>query len=539
MYRLYAALTFLLFVILSLSWSQEAVPLNDPYKAALNRLRNEVNPEYEPWSPDYVIERCAEHLAMVNVEDRFRIRYFDLSTVNRLDHPSLLSALYYTLNSTHIVPSLSTPLPVPNTDNRLFFIDLGWYGHDAQVWENITQEDPYFREPVVRSGDGLNFLRNETQSAGPIVRADWFHYYVMDNTQFLGKNDIKADNAFYYQLVFGLKGGSKDFKAIKVQPKKDTGTGPKAGPADLNIKNKNLGNVVKFQTNVPQTAAEFEAFFRINFNDLKDFPIDVGAMVDTGKSEVSYSNRVLWRVRGNLGVYWRTFDVIKPNNAQDFVENPFPGDFDAGEHIFQDHLGRQFYMLTNGAGGRVEFGDPRAVSGLAANHPAVITPMGCIKCHTNGIRDFVNQHEVLRDNMVRLFAKGFERAIRSDQFFLNPRLHRLVSEDQVHFQEFILDVNGLKAEDNALQIEKARLRYAKAVSLQQGAFELGVTPRELADALGLGVGDLDNPQGTTKGRLGLLITKGEPVPRTFWEQGLYQEAALLVKLRQREQGKKK
>jgi hypothetical protein len=511
MARLYCSFAFLfLTVIATAQYPKPNNPKSNLLsKEVVTNLKKELNPEYENWSPQEVVTRCAEHIAMVNVLDRCRIRYFDISDTPRKLHPQVLSSLFFMVNATTVVPVIATPQPVPNSDNRIFWIDVGWYGMDPQVWENIAKDDPFFKEPIVPTQDPARlFLLNATQSNSPVIRARWFLYYTSDNSQFLVAGQNKADDAYYYQLVYGIK------PAVNEGPNKSSTAKPQ-----------------KFVSKAPNTAKEFEEFFKVDFKVLKDFPIDVGGMINNGKSGPSFNARVTWRVRSPVGVYWRTFDVLRTEGEGDFVQSPFPNKFDAGEHIFQDARGNQFYLLSNGAGQRIEVGDPLVVRASPIGHPAVITPMGCFACHNVGILSFQNDHEILRNNGIKLFGKDFERAGRFQQFFLDPRLDMKIEEDQKWFRQFISDCNGLNAEVSARQLEEVRLHYAMNVSAEQAAREVGCTEQELLDALGLGLGTLENPTSTASGRLGDLAVTKTAVPRHTWDVELYQQAALLVQKR--------
>lgn len=445
-------------------------PRPDP---ALIQLRLQLNPEFPEWSPGYVVERCAEHLAGVPVDDRPRIRYFDLSDTPRSLLPAAISSLLLGCNSASTAAAVAVPRPVPNTDNRIFWIDLAWYRWTPDIWEAVSAEDPYFREPLIPSSSvGLKYLRDQCGNA--VVRASWFVYYTYDTTQFLAKGAVQADNAFYYKLIYGDKGA-------------------------------------------PKTAAEFEKFWHVDFALLKDFPVDQGAVVDEGRSEVSYQNRTIWRVRTALGAYWRTFDVFRSVGDQDFVENPFPGVFDAGEHIFQDAKGAQFYFLTDGAGKRVEFGDPRVVHDDTSGNRVVLTAASCIHCHDNGIIPIRNELVELRKQGAKLKSYGKERQQREDQFY-HGNLNKLIAEDQAAYTEFVRTCNGLTPQESTTAFGRFRSWYASPVSLAQAAREVGASVEELTQALVPG----------TKGRLGRMILDGEPIPRSTWERGGYQEAFLLL-----------
>jgi hypothetical protein len=493
----------------------------------LTQLRLQLNPEFPNWSPEYVVERCAEHLATLNESERINIRYFDMSDVPRAVLPAAVSSLLFGCNSASTAPITTPPQPVPHTDNRIFWIDLGWYRWAPEVWENISLEDPYFREPLIAStATGWNYLRDQTK-ANAVIRGSWFMYYTYDTTQFLGRGATQADQAFYYQLIYGLTEREIEIDAqVTVNVKKQQTVQVRDRynrlinqVQEVDVPQVQVQKVKKLITvaNAPQTAKEFEQFWKVDFELLKDWPIDQGAIVDEGRSAVAYQNRVLWRIRTAMGVYYRTFDVFRSVGDQDFVEGLFPKIYDAGEHIVQDAKGAQFYLLTDGAGKRVEFADPRLVHDSVSGNRVLLTAASCIHCHDVGILPVRNEAVILRDNGVELKANTFERAERIKQFFLG-NLQRLVEIDQNEYTEFIRTCNGLTPTENTAQFSRFRSWYFQPVTLIQAAREIGCEPLELADALATG----------TKGRLGRLALDGTPIPRPIWERGGYQEAFLLL-----------
>lgn len=458
---------------------------------ALVRLRARVNPEFPSWSPAQVLTRCAEHLATVSEYDRPRIRYFDMTDAPGGYLPSVTGATLFGCNSAARSPMTAQPRAVPNTDQRIFWIDLAWYNWTPEAWEAISGEDPYFREPIIPSNSvALVYLKAQTR-ANAVVRAGWWLWYTFDSSEFLDAGQLRNENSFYDKLVYSDVEFVRDGKKVR-------GVGPK-------------------------TAAEFEQAWFVDFTRLKDFPTDRGAMVDTGFSRVAYNNRILWRVRGSAGTYWRTFDVQRTAGDQDFVETPFPKKFDAGEHIFQDERGAQFYLLSDGNGAALDFANPFIVKGDPASSPhndVLVTSRSCIHCHDSGILSFRNEHPRLRDAGVELKALGLSRAQRFEQFFLqDAKLQRLVRQDQDNYAEFVRDCNGLTTQENLQGFIRARSWYGQPVGLQQAARELGCVPQELADALG---------HLATKGRLGQLALTGQPIPRATWERGGYAEAGLLL-----------
>lgn len=466
-----------------------AVPAVRGADVPLTGLQQRLNQEYDSWSPTRAVERAAEHLATVPEKYRSQTRYFDLSDVPRKLLPAATASLHFWCNSMSSGRHVNRPQPVPNTDNRLYWIYLDWYKWTPKAWEEVALEDPYFREPIVPSNStGLYYLKATTVS-NPIIRGSWFVYYSSDTSLFLKPGEVRADNAFYYRLLYAQS---------KFTRKKD-------------------GKEIEVKGEPPENETEFQQHWKVDLNILKDFPIDKGAIVDEGASGVALQNRVLWRVRTPIGHYWKTFDVFATVGDQDFVETLFPKKVDAGEHIAVDDKGAQHYLLTNGEGQRTEFADPRAARDRTDQHRGiVVTAKSCAICHSEGIRPFQDDLTKLLESGVDLRTKDYA-AERIETFFLG-NLERLVKRDNEDYSDFVAACNGLDTETNATQFNQFRSWYELPITLDQASRELGSTPVELEAALSRG----------TKGRLGRLTTDRRPIPRVTWERGLFQEAGLLL-----------
>ena len=538
---LITGVTFAFAAALTLTSAQEsetATKKESKPDPAMARLRAKLNPEFPNWSPAYVFERCAEHLATINKYDRPRIRYFDLSGVPRAVIPIATASLFFGTNSAARTTVTYVPRAVPNTDNRIFWIDLCWFNWTAETWENISEEDPYFREPIIPSDSkALAFLKSET-NANPVLRWDWLCFYAYDNTQFLKLGETFNEKAFYYQLVYSNVVFTREvkekkevieeiteYKTVRKQVYDSRFNGYVIQEVQEPVKKQNKRveeKVVKKKVKGvgPANVKEFQDAWKVDFSVLKDFPIDQGVMINAGRSGVSYENRVMWRIRTAIGTYWRTFDVLRSVGDQDFVETPFPKGFDAGEHIIQDARGCQFYHLSDGKDMSVDFGDPRIVKDHVSGARVLLTASSCIHCHDNGIIGFKNEHRRLAEIGVKLKAVDYNRAERFAQFYLQDRkMQKYVGQDQTEYAEFVRDCNGLTTSENATQFGKFRAWYLKPVDLEQAAREIGCDKQELSDAIGY--------QGT-KGRLGALVLDNTPIPRQTWERGVFQEAALLL-----------
>lgn len=490
--------------------SQETVE-NDQ----LQKLKARLNPEVQPWSLEYVVERVAEHLATIHESKRPRIRYFDMSELPQARLPEATAALFFWVNSTSSDVLVSRPQPVPNSGNRLFWVDLRNLRWTATAWEAVAAEDPFFREPLIPSDSpALAYIRSVTGSSSIVLKSAWWCYYASDTSLFLKGNETKADNAFYYTLLY-----SENIGKVKRKVRKEISAKDKDGKTIRKTVEEEVEEEVRGA--VPQNVKEFERFWGINDKLLIRFPTDQGAVVDEADSIVSLHNRILRRRRTELGAYWQSYDVFRSVGEQDFIETlPRPPKIkhDASEHILQDGKGAQIYFLAAGDGARLEFGDPRVVRDTISGGPPIVrVGASCAACHVNGIIPMKNEAKTIKDSGLKLVPldEDFERSRRQ---FYDGDLDRLVTIDQGEYAVFIKAANGLLPQENASQFGQARAAYAAPLSLQQAARECGASVQEFSDAISLG----------TKGRLGRLLTDGRPVPRSSWDFGLFQEAYMLL-----------
>lgn len=533
---------------------------------ALDKLRQKVNPEFPAWSPEQVFERVAEHLAVFQQNlievggaatpeglEEARLYaalqasylvYFDLSDVPRSVLPQGNAALQFTANSASAAPFVYRLLPVPGSDNRLFYGNFQLLNWNTEVLDKIAEEDPYYREPLIPS-DSKALLYVKSVIGNRVFRADWFIYYTGDTAEFLKVGEVKADNAFYYQLLYAgnhvVREVEEDVqvkkkvtehvrKRFKYSNGQQTWWQDDLVPVEKEVVTTQRRKVSKkFFGKVPQDVKEFQQFWRVDtaLKDAGDFFADRGAIVDEGRSQVSYSNRILQRVRTSLGTYWRSFDVFRTAGDQDYLEElPVPLQdgkkfkFDAGEHIFQDAKGNQVYFLSNGTAqgeARVEFGDPRVVRDQMSGGQLIVkTWKSCVACHDQGIIPLENEVKSLLKDGVRLNLR-YDQVVQKQAFYLRE-INRLIAVDNAEYAEFVRECNGLLPQENARQYQRFRNWYWAPLTLAQAARECGAPPEELQDALSL----------SAKGRLGRMALTGATIPRTVWERGLYQEAFLLL-----------
>lgn len=517
---------------------------------------NPLNSELDPWSPAYTVEKVAEHLSAYQKDLVVRremkpeeakkeasyLRYFDCSDAPRRYLPAVTAGLLFWNNELSPAASVQRPRAT-DSSNRLFYVDLRWYCWTPEAWETVSNDEPYFREPLVPSDlPALQYMKSVIGNG--VLRASWFLYYTADTSQFLKAGELKADNAFYYTLLYSSSVFEREVEEeTKLGHYQEIATGrivyndtewsqaAKDPKRYRFVVTKVEKRKVKKRTVgvVPQNAAEFQQFWGIDpsIKDAGQFTVHRGAVIDEGKSGVSYQNRIIAFYQATRGLYMRTFDVFRTAGDQDFFETtPVPEqdlvNFDAGEHIFMDMKGGVYFMLSGGSKQkepRVEIGDPRLVKDQQSGGKVLlVTAKSCVACHDKGI--IAPQNEVTAFADVGGKLKGatpFERDRLKAFYFSN--LQRIVKNGQENFADFVKECNGLTMEENATQFQQARSWYASPVTLEQAAREVGaVDVKELQDAA----------QYTAKGRIGALILNNKPIPRQTWEFGGYSECFLLL-----------
>lgn len=445
-------------------------------------------PPFKPMPIETVMSLVAEDLAVQPDVLRFQSRYFDLSDMpaNMLE-PAINSLLFWT-NSVSSAGEIFPLTPVSRSDNRIFRVHIDQAAWTAEAWEKVAQLEPYYVDPITPSSAERKAYKDWSyirQTIGNgIIRGSWFIVHASDTSLFLKEGQVKADNAPYYTLLYAKSKFKRKGVDVVGQP--------------------------------PDNVDEFRQAWEVNLDVLNRHNVDRGGVVDENDSIVAFRNRVLWRVRTPIGVYWQTFDVFNSVGGKDFIENPFPKEWDANEYIVQHAKGLQFYLLTNGKGERIEFADPRIAKDTTDPHIQIVrNARSCVTCHSEGIRPIRNELEPLLNNGVELKAKaGFAEKARV--FYLND-LKKHIKRDQEDYSDGVLNCNGLTSEANTQQFQLMLKWYDAPITLEQAAFETGLPTEKFLEAISV----------TAKGRLGRLVTDKKPIPRNVWETGLFHEAAIL------------
>lgn len=458
--------------------------------------------EQETSNLDTELALVVSYLSRTNEEDRPYIKFLTFYGVPNYARENAILATSFWLHSlTGVTKDGSgnngyyAPLAISTKDkflpserlvtgsNTLYWIDIRDYNWTQEVFEKISQFDPYVRLPWI---DAKLYGQMRILGGNALISGPWFLAQTCDVT----KQDDRNIAPYYYELLYAHVG-------------------------------------------IPKNATEYRNIWGVDVKNLEKFGLVKGTIVD--KSIVSRHTRELASTRTILGYHWESSDYKTNDNQNDpleflSIERDENGiarhigvarKADAHEYITSNLLGLQVYFLTNDKEERVEFGDPTVVRDLQSltNDVRVKTARSCVVCHSVGINPPSNDLEKLIKSKVDLVAqKEFKRAI--EQYYLT-NINSRVFDDQNIFTRAVMQTNGLDPIENAKIFQQIVNWYDADISIEQAALECGVSVQEFKHFVG----------ASTSLRL-VALTEGQKIPRSIWENpigGGFAQAMLLIK----------
>jgi len=402
--------------------------------------RDFVNTADEYWSMRVDLESLPPN-------DRRFIRYLSLTHLYNADvrqeeleiYRQALSTLINRLSwSYQVVP----PVAIDAPRNTLYRIDLRDYAWDdgdslavSSLWTTLIDNNPY----AVLHLDTVNALEvvTQTRTPVPVVRGDWFA--------------AKAGTAPLYYTLLQI-------------------------PEDLSTLESEL-LLVDTEANIDRLTA-----VRSGFNE----------------SGVSTNNRIIERHSTVFGAYWKSYDFSANSGVQNIFDRPLgpgdgPADFEhaGGEMIFELPNGLHGYVLTDGAGVRIDKAPVDIVSDPEQPDRAVIAGLSCMSCHEEGLiskDDEIRSHVLANEDM---FSRSdLDRILAL--YVATGSFQDLMDADKDRYAQSIEKAGGTTTERDPT---RALVREFEAVlDRKRAAVELGLTESQLEILLlNPDLGDLLSP----------------------------------------------
>lgn len=382
----------------------------------------------------------------------------------RLEHEKRLLGIV--ANSLSVRKQIAIPWPVPNTNDRLYRVDLRWYDWPASAWEKMGQFQPYFRDLTLQPAiDTWAFLKQATYSQWPVQRADYFAYRAtMDDVP----NNNRVEG--FYQDFLALGQTDKEFYA-------------------------RLGIVAPYEQHAhPAQVAGIQLR-----EEGEDGP-------------TNYNRRLVRFPSGSAinGYLWVSLDTQSNAGKENVLQNLFDDlKIAAREEIAKLPNGGQVYGIFNAAGKRVAFGDPLVAHDKHFRDKIVWTGRSCISCHAEGIRPFQNDlTKLIRSKKFDVqFGSLRKLQIALDLYADDDALEAAIENDGASYNRFTESAGGMKSGEFAAAYRAGWKRYwDQPVTLEVAARELGMSARECGALLGAS-GDATL----------LALQAGQPMGRDAWE----------------------
>lgn len=397
------------------------------------------------------------------------------------------------VNNLHFQPAITKMRQVPES-KTLFTIDLRDYGWKIRAFSAVARREPYFREPFVNTAtaEALRTAAGLEQDpvslhAEVIVRGDWFF-----------RETFESDRSpSYYDLLFA-----------------------KQRFVTENVEGEKTAKFVDF----PQDEKAFEGVFGVDkareFIETTKIDPRHGAVVEgaeKGVSIVARQNRLIERITGFIGSYYKTYDVKETSGRRDFVET-LNKDFlfDAGEILTDLPAGGLAALLVNNVGKIVETADNRFATDKSdiTYDARVRTPGSCFICHESKYIMPENLVEDIVKSGIDIRFKDKSRSIGVRAFFLGWT--KKLTNEQELFSKFLADTSGYKAGENARNLKAIRDEYDSPVDFEKVKRETGLSEARLNLLLAK----------STKGRLAMLFVR-KTIPRKTFEVDVYKEIMTL------------
>lgn len=413
-------------------------PKKDVSKSESNAQPADPGPPLDPAALEaQILTAILKHIRQSTEAERSFMRYFSVRhlvtsgvTQQRIDQHR--NALAKTINHLSHQPQLITPTPIDSVaGGTIFAVDirqLGWH-RDAVVGQReeagldffdlALLEYPYAVIP--ESSDVYDRIVREFLSSAdqvrpiPYVRSDWFCSTVLQPP-------------LYHDFL-----------------------------------------------QMPRTITEFEVEIGVDVQTNLDSSIGQrGGMTVSG---VSRNNRAVERHPQRNGYYWKSHDFQNNIGGENILADPIDFHPSGGEMIYSLPNGMQAYFVTDAHGTRINAAPTDIVVDKFASDHVVRNGLGCIRCHSRGIKEF---NDVVRPVVEVLpGSPGFDKRKVMELYPKRDVWKELVKSDQASFIAAMEKIGmSTKRQEPLTTVSNDFLE--NTINLSQAASEIGVAEQTLS-----------------------------------------------------------
>lgn len=421
---------------------------------------------------------------------REQTRYLPLYAIKVEERRRFLDALKFHVNQLSTNPDFASPrLVTPD----LAAVTLADYGWQVNTWERFNESEPYFYvQALVKGGDPVYFWKHDQRKW--FVRREVKEVRVPALAPWLPTKQVE-------ELVLLTNSATPIVRADWFVAQTAIQEGRKVGYYDM--------------LNLGKKLADFEALVGLDRKAAQRLKKEIQAVVQT--STVALHNRHILRHPTLTGVWWETFDAKENVDVRNGLRL-LNGDFthDAREIYGTLPNGLFAFFLSDAVGNRANTApDFIASDGRSSGTDRrVHVGLSCVRCHTPGIQTidcWARRHYTGR---LQLQSTDLGKYLRLKQLYLSD-LDGYIRRDQAAYTEALRSVNGLTPADNAKGYAAVWDRYQEQlVSVADVARETGWTEKAVLAAI---------EQTVKKGLAdpvlsGLMQTPPIPIQRQHFEE---------------------
>jgi mono/diheme cytochrome c family protein len=266
----------------------------------------------------------------------------------------------------------------------------------------------------------------------------------------------------------------------------DTGTDVPVMFADQMLNVATIGNLYYaiIDVDINQTLGTFISD-KLGVNVQEDIENEDAIRAGTTKSNVTRQDRLVERhdlvVRN--GALWQSFDFEADNANESIFENPFGFTAGGSEAIFTLPNGMLAYIIAD-ADDRIVQDSDILLDTSQDNHRAV-TSVSCSNCHAAGLIPVKDEVEPIARANARKIGLDREEVEQLERIYVKAEAFaQQVKSDTETFYNHALQQANLPIQGGD-PVGRVFVRFEDDVHLQDAAGDLGLTPDELADNIGL------------------------------------------------------
>jgi hypothetical protein len=448
------------------------------------------------------MESIFKHHQGLSEDAKKQVRYFTMT--NLWNDPGCdqrhlrmaRAALAKAINSLSWEPELVIPQAV-DSEQTIFAIDISKLGWTQEHWATLLEEYPYQIAPesIVSGGDGkvavelrridATMAQQSKDRSLKHIRIDWLV-------------SIGLRPKLYHKLLYELE-------IPTLVQREDDPTTPN-NPKKMTDRDLEEFLQLSIEDNIFQSPAKAR---RAGYNE----------------SGISGQNRMIERhPRGERGYYWKSYDFLASNSRAILTEFPlgpqrnaddeFSFLHDGGEIIFDLPNGLQGYLLSTGAGDRLDSG-PIEIVGDAlktSGNQLIVNGLSCVVCHRRGmveppndeVRSSAGFFGVIGDQIRELYPEPNEmqELVEKDTIAFSLVMEKLIGPFLLVGEDASEDIDSLPEPVGEISrrylLEPMNLKTVGAELFHSDVKSLQVLIQADNRVRRIGLGQLRNENGTIK-----------------------------------------